>query len=243
MFKNSIEDLSTYYSAESENRAIQHKRIFEEFTQNATNDDRLRDQFYNCEGFGELAFSWNWYLLVNAMNSNFSFLEIGIYKGRILALIQMLADMTNKHVNIYGISPLDMSNDKYSTYADVDYISEIKKNYTLSKVEFDNTKLIKGYSQNVDVIKEATNYAPFDIVFIDGCHDYEVVCMDIDNYLPLIKSGGYLVMDDAASLLEGAYGNFVGHLDVGKAIQDKLDNNPNFRHLYAVGHNRVWQKL
>jgi hypothetical protein len=49
-------------------------------------------------------------------------------------------------------------------------------------------------------------------------------------------------MDDASLFITDAYGSFLGHPDVGKAIIDNLDNNPEFIHLYAVGHNRVWRK-
>lgn len=34
--------------------------------------------------------------------------------------------------------------------------------------------------------------APLDLVFIDGDHRYEAVLDDIDNYLPLVRSGGIL---------------------------------------------------
>jgi hypothetical protein len=32
----------------------------------------------------------------------------------------------------------------------------------------------------------------YDIIFIDGCHDYKNVCLDINNYSSMLKSGGYL---------------------------------------------------
>ena len=83
----------------------------------------------------------------------------------------------------------------------------------------------------------------YDIIFIDGCHDYENVCLDINNYSEMLKPGGYLVLDDASLFLHNAFGIFLGHPDVGKAIIDNLDNNNKFIHLYAVGHNRVWRKI
>lgn len=77
----------------------------------------------------------------------------------------------------------------------------------------------------------------YDVIFIDGCHDYKNVCLDINNYSQMLKSGGYLVMDDASIYIKDAYGAFLGNPDVGKAINDCLDNNNDFIHLYSVGHN------
>ena len=81
------------------------------------------------------------------------------------------------------------------------------------------------------------------MIFIDGSHDYEDVVHDILNYSKLLIIGGYLVMDDASLYLNDAYGQFLGHPDVGNACKQYLDNNPNFEELYAIGHNRVWKKI
>jgi predicted O-methyltransferase YrrM len=35
-----------------------------------------------------------------------------------------------------------------------------------------------------------------DVLHIDGNHDEEYVTKDIVNYLPLVKKGGYIIMDD-----------------------------------------------
>jgi hypothetical protein len=59
----------------------------------------------------------------------------------------------------------------------------------------------------------------------------------------MLKVGGYLVLDDASSLLKGAYGQFLGHADVARAIQTVLDKDDRYLHVYAVGHNRMWKKI
>lgn len=221
-----------------------HKQIYNIFKFNVENYNNgiLRKQFENSEGFGELPFSWNWYLLVNNMSSNFKFLEIGVYKGRILSLIQLLSKLLNKNVKIWGITPLSNAGDKFSQYGNENYLNSIEKSFYNSNVSVENTKIIQGFSQNDDVINKAKENMSYDIIFIDGCHDYEIVCLDIINYSKMLKSGGYLVLDDASSFLSDPFGSFLGHVDVGKAIIDNLDNNPDFIHLYAVGHNRVWCK-
>jgi hypothetical protein len=207
------------------------------------NNGILSTQFFNTEGFGEIPFFWNWFLLVNKMPNNFKFLEIGVYKGKVLAFIQFLSNLLNKNVQIYGVTPLDNIGDKYSVYDNEDYLQAIKNTFSISNLSFNNTKIIRGFSQDNEIIEKVKQNEMFDIIFIDGCHDYEIVCLDIENYSKMLKIGGYLVLDDASSLLEDAYGEFIGHYDVGKAINDVLSNYNNFLHLYAVGHNRVWKKI
>jgi hypothetical protein len=237
-----LDEVIIFYKDDNKNK---HTQIYNIFKTNAENynDGILMKQFNNCIGYGELPFSWHWYLLVNEMSSNFTFLEIGVYKGRVLSLIKLLSDLLNKNVHIWGITPLSNAGDKYSNYDTEDYLNSIKTSFNNSNVSFETTQIIQGFSQNVNVIHKAKENECYDIIFIDGCHDYEVVCLDIKNYSTMLKPGGYLVMDDASLFLEYAYGTFLGHPDVGKAIADHLDNNPEFIHLYAIGHNRIWRKI
>ena len=106
-----------------------------------------------------------------------------------------------------------------------------------------NINIVKGLSTDFAAMNEVNATGPYDVVFIDGCHDYEVVCQDIKNYVPMLKAGGYLVMDDASLFLEKPYGQFLGHKDVCQAIKDTIDNSSlGLTHSFAVGHNRVWRK-
>jgi cephalosporin hydroxylase len=84
---------------------------------------------------------------------------------------------------------------------------------------------------------------PYECVFIDGCHDYEVVVADIKAYLPLVKIGGYFVMDDSSLYIEKPYGQFLGHPDVSRAAKEYLTEAAGVRHIVAVGHNQVWQRV
>ena len=200
----------------------------------------LKKQFLSTPGYGEMAFSWNWHLLVKDMPTSFRFMEVGVYKGRILSLIQLLANHFGKQAQIVGVTPLANVGDKYSSYDDTNYLQCIKDSFAANQLTFDNCRIIQGYSQNPDVVTLAGNQGTYDMIFIDGCHDYEIVCQDIRNYGALVRPGGYLVLDDASLYLDNAFGEFLGHPDVGRAVQDVLDNDPNFTHLWAVGHNRVW---
>ena len=240
---NNLENVITFYENEK-NNFDRHKIIYDKFNYNVIkyNNGILQKHFLKLLGCGELPFYWSWYLLVNKMENNFNFLEIGVYKGRILSLIKLLSDLQNKNVNIFGITPLDDSSDKFSKYEKIDYLSEIKNSFLNFNLSLNDVKIIKGFSQNNEVIEKVKDIK-FNIIYIDGCHDYSIVCQDIDNYSKLLCQGGFLIMDDASSYINNPYGQFLGHKDVGKAIIDKLDNNLDFKHLYAVGHNRVWQKI
>ncbi len=240
---DSLEEVVQFYKnpANAENR---HEVIYREFEKNImTKQPALAEVFSATEGFGDLPFSWNWFLTVLAAPRAFSFLEIGVYKGRVLALIQLLASAMGKLPLIVGATPLSTTGDKYSTYENVDYLAAIKDSFKRSKnAGFENTHIVNGFSQNPETVKDAASWGPFDILFIDGCHDYDIVCQDIDNYLPQLKPGGILVMDDASLYIDRPYGRFHGHPDVGRAIKDKIDGRSDIEHLYAVGHNRVWRK-
>ena len=238
---NNLEEVIDFYKIDNSDK---NKIIYTTFENHIKNNLILETQHNITPGFGELSFSWSWNLLVKSMPQDFKFLEIGVYKGRILALIQLLSTLSNKNVKIYGVTPLDgTATDKYSEYQNCDYLSAIKKSYSISNVTFNNTTIIHGYSQEKNIIEKTKEHSLFDIIFIDGCHDYEIVVQDIKNYSEMLKVNGYLILDDASLYIDSPFGTFLGHPDVGKAIQDTLDNNPQFVHLYAIGHNRVWKKM
>ena len=238
---NTLQEVIEFYKTDNPNK---NKIVYTTFENNVKNISILEKQHNDTPGFGELSFSWSWYLLVKSMPQDFTFLEIGVYKGRVLALIQLLATLFNKNAKIYGVTPLDgEATDKYSEYQNCNYLTAIKKSYSICNQSFENSFIIKGYSQEKHTIEKAKENLPFDMIFIDGCHDYEIVVQDIKNYSEMLKVNGYLILDDASLYITNPYGTFLGHPDVGKAIQDNIENNPQFTHLYAIGHNRVWKKM
>lgn len=241
---NSIADVSAFYKRTDLSAAQKHAAIYQVFGDHVRNTEpKLKTAFEASEGFGELPFCWNWFLAVQDAPQAFRFLEIGVYKGRTLAQVQLAANILGKQASLWGLTPLSTSGDKYSGYDDTDYFKAIQRSFSASGVSMENTQIIRGFSQDGPSLAEAAKAGPFDILYIDGCHDYEVVCADIDNYVPMLKVGGVLVMDDASLFLEAPGGRFKGHPDVGRAIQDRLDGRTDMEHLFAVGHNRVWRKV
>ena len=224
---DNIDDVNVFYNLTLNNNNLKNKIMYDAFTinHNYFNDGILKNYWNNSLGCGEPCFTWSWNLLIKSLPEKSKILEIGVYCGRVICLIELLSNLYKKNIAIFGISPLTNANDSVSTYESKDYLQIIKDTYNNNKLSFDNTTLLKGYSEDFNIINQASKHM-FDIIYIDGNHDYTNVCLDIVNYAPLIKINGYLVMDDACTELE-RYGDnsFRGHKDVGKAIEDSLWNS------------------
>ena len=237
---DTVEEVLEFYKKNSSDK---NHVIYNEFNKNVSNMQIFQNHFNCTQGYGELPFSWNWYLLIKSLENNINFLEVGVYKGRILSLIKLLSEKQNKICNIVGVTPLDNVGDKYSIYDNDNYYNAIKNGFNNLNLSMESVKIIKGLSQDNHVLEELKNMNKFDIIFIDGSHDYEIVCLDIINYIPFLKEGGYFVMDDSSLYINNPGGQFKGHPDVGKAVIDILDKDKRMLELYACGHNRVWKKI
>jgi len=218
--------------------------VYTVFESAARGDSALLRAFEACEGFGELAFAWNWKLLVDAMPAEgFKFLEVGVYKGRVLGLVGLCAQRAGRSVKLHGVTPLCNIGDKYSRYDESNYFGDIYGALGKCGVGADSLKLHIGLSQDPAILRDVAADGPYDCVFIDGCHDYDVVVEDIKAYLPLVKVGGYFVMDDSSLYIEKPYGQFLGHPDVSRAAKEYLTPAFGVQHIVAVGHNQVWQRV
>lgn len=237
---DTIEEVIDFYK---KNMYDKNHIIYNEFKKNVSNNLIFNYHFTYTQGYGELPFSWNWNLIIKNMGNNFNFLEVGVYKGRILSLIKLLSNIHKKECKIVGVTPLDNIGDKYSNYDNDDYYNAIRNGFYNLKLSMENVSIIKGLSQDTDVLEKLKNMEMFDIIFIDGSHDYEIVCKDIINYIYFLKDGGYFIMDDSSLYIENPGGDFKGHPDVGKAVIDVLDKDNRMCELYACGHNRVWKKI
>ena len=238
---------------------------FDKWVKNWSNDEKTNDEIYcefqnktmendtlkfhidyigkNSMGFGEVPFRYMWMLLVNQMPDTFKFLEIGVYKGSVLSLVQLCSNQLNKTPSIYGVTPLNQSGDKYlSSYENADYLHCIGTVYNALNLSINNTMIINGLSTDPTIKSMVKEESPFDMIYIDGSHNYEDVVSDILFCDQLLKQNGILVMDDASSDLSlGKSSLFRGHADVALAIKNSLDTTK-YKHLFACGHNRVWLK-
>lgn len=215
-----------------------HTKINEEFTRLVNEDSELRLYRDWIEqrifGFGERSFLWMWKLLVDEMPPSFKFLEIGVFRGQIIGLVSLLTNRTGRESVIRGVTPLDSTDGHWES----DYAADIKLlhfSWGLKQPE-----IIKGLSTSPDAISKANDM--YDMVYIDGGHSYEVVQQDIKNYSPMVKTGGFLVIDDCCNKYNLPAGYFKGIESVSKAVDGVLPNE-HFKELFSVVHNRVFKKV
>lgn len=242
-----INNICEYYKDDP----LVHTKIWNSFKYLVNNFPMLKAHrdwvVQNNWGYGNRAFHWMWFLLIKEMPLDFKFLEIGVFKGQIISLVSMLNFFHSKNGKVFGITPLSKSGDKYATHPDINYYEAIQFIYSQFNLDGNDLSIIEGFSNNQNVINMAEKEGPFDLVYIDGSHDYEVVCSDIINYSKMIKKGGYLILDDASCNLNIPDGlirlNWRGLPDVCRAVSDTIEKDINFDHCFAIGHNRIFQKI
>jgi hypothetical protein len=221
--------------------------IYSDFLNEYYNDQMLinhRTYIENNQlGFGEKPFHVIWRELIKIQSNNFKFLEIGVYKGQILSLVKLLANEYGKNIEFYGVTPLINEGDKFSNYDDIDYGNTITNLFDNFNLEFDiNKNIINGLSTDELIKNKVKELGQFDLIYIDGGHDYDCVVSDIKLMYDISKVGTYIVFDDSSCYKDLSGDKFKGHIDVCDAIRDNLENNDNFIEILCVGHNRVFKR-
>lgn len=200
----------------------------------------------NNLGYGEKPFHVIWREIIKLQPQNFKFLEIGVYKGQVLSLVKHLSDLSDKNCEFYGVTPLSNAGDKYSKkYDNVDYKKVIDGLFKHFNLEFDvDTNIINGSSIDESIKKQIRSLGVFDIVYIDGCHNYDCVVSDILLMKEITRVNSYLIMDDASCYKPiKRIGAHLGHSDVCDAIRDYIETDECFEEVICVGHNRVFKKI
>ena len=212
--------------------SIQEIKAHRDFIENAQN------KFGIILGHGDRSLQYLWKLLVDEMPKEFNFLEIGVYKGQILSLIELLSEMSERKPKIVGITPLY---DK--PFGDYDRLPFIKKIYEKFNLNLSNTTIFDGLSQNTEIMKKAKFLATYDMIYIDGDHSYNATVSDIKNYSKMIKNKGFLIIDDCCNYKNHATGVFRGLLDVSNAVKDTVEYDSEFKELVTCMHVRIWQRV
>lgn len=139
-----------------------------------------------------------------------STLDIGVYRGRSL-FPQALAHRSYTSGMAYGVDPWDAM-EALQEHAPAAISSKVKqwaKDANLQAIyeevvtanqrlglEAHCTLVRKPSSQAIEYFRERN--ISFDLIHIDGNHDTVRVREDVDLYLPRLKRGGYLVLDDVS---------------------------------------------
>ncbi len=215
---------------------------FRFFHQRLSLELREHRSYFTSErrGFGEDAFHVMWYFLFREFRPK-NFVEIGVYRGQTLSLATLLSRMNNFPTEIIGISPFSGADDSMCKYLkSVDYYKDTLANFDRFKLPA--PQLLRAFSTDPEAERFISS-KQWEMVYIDGNHDYEIVKRDWENCSTNLKAGGIIVIDDSGLTTSFrppvfATGGFPGPSKLAQEIDRK-----HFRELVQVGHNRVFQKL
>jgi hypothetical protein len=199
--------------------------------------------YYKLEqrGFGEDSFHVMWYLLMKELVPK-NMLEIGVYRGQVISLWALIAQKLDMTCDIHGISPFSSAGDNVSVYlSNIDYYADVLSNF--SYFSLDLPHLHRGFSTDPEMVNIIESNI-WDMIFIDGSHDYEVVKNDFKVCASTLTDGGIIVLDDSAlytGFVPPAYST-AGHPGPSILANEIVDANE-FKEILSVGHNRVFQKI
>lgn len=139
-------------------------------------------------------------------------------------------------VSIANVLKLPMINGKLDvvdwfkgnlTVADSEEWSYNKKNVSLWKShlwseakKFNVEDIITVYEGDSRIVVPTLNDNYYDIVFIDGGHEYSIVKSDIENGFKKLKAGGIMVLDDISADIN-AYKQY----DLANAVNDIIEKD------------------
>jgi methyltransferase family protein len=215
---------------------------FRYFHHRLPSDLREHRSYFTSQGrgFGEDAFHVMWFLLFREFQPE-DFLEIGVFRGQTLSLAALLSRMNKLPGDVCGISPFSSAGDSVSRYrSNVDYFQDTLKNFNHFRLPA--PRLVRAFSTDREA-EEVIASKQWEMVYIDGNHDYEVARKDWDNCSANLKMGGIIVLDDSSLMTAFRPPVFstAGHPGPSK-LAEEIDSK-RFREVLRVGHNRAFQKV
>lgn len=132
-------------------------------------------------------------------------LEIGYYEGGTAIFFDNLIN------NVHGLI-VSIDNGKATPLTPV---------HTISKLV-----IIKDDSHNVSALKKASEYEPYDILFIDGDHEKNAAYLDYIMYKDIVRSGGLIIFHD------------ITHNDVLNVYSGIINKN-RFNHIEITFNNDI----
>lgn len=181
-----------------------------------------------------------WWLLLREFRPQ-RCLEIGVFRGQMISLWGLIAKTLDMPCEVHGISPFAPIGDSVSNYSDsFDYWADT--NHAFAEFDLPPPTLVCALSTAPAAI-DHINEREWDLIYIDGSHDYEVVLADYRHCVGQLKAGGLLVMDDASLGTEfrPPQFSFAGHPGPSQVAAEFAMKELHF--LGAVGHNNVFVNL
>ena len=134
---------------------------------------------------------------IASSKDNFDYLEIGTLFGINMCCMFDLIRGTSNTIHLTSIDPLDgyyqQERDILTGYPVSEKI--LKSNLHSVGMDPDQYTLINELSESEEAIKQAGQRS-YDLILVDGDHSCEGVKRDVENYTPMLRSGGYLIIND-----------------------------------------------
>lgn len=189
-------------------------------------------------GFGEDAHYAAWWLLLKEYRPT-TCLEIGVYRGQTVCLWALIGDLEGMQLDVHGVSPFDATGDQVSKYrSDIDYLEDTKDNF--SHFGLPLPTFVRDLSTGTTAVSHIAGRT-WDLVYIDGCHDFDVALSDYQLCKEKLSGHGLLVLDDASA---GAWSPppfaFAGHPGPSKVAAEHAMCEMSF--LGAVGHLNFFRR-
>ena len=191
------------------------------------------------KGFGEEAFHAMWWLLLKEFKPE-RLLEIGVYRGQVISLWSLINKHLGRPCEVHGISPFSSLGDSVSSYAkNLDYIGDILEAFSYWKLLL--PVLVKCLSTDAEAVSHIRSRL-WDIIYIDGSHEFEIVLKDYRLCFENLRTDGILILDDASlnTDFKSPSFSFAGHPGPSRVAREYADKEMQF--LGAVGHINVFKK-
>ena len=158
--------------------------------------------------------------------------EIGVQGGG--SLLKTFDLIENKKVNLWGIDiweySVDFGSNGYpkefwteeSRIRSSNLLKECRINLENILKEYDKknqVKLIHGSSRDNQIISQFKDES-IDILYIDGDHGFQGCYLDLLNWYPKVKRGGYIINDDYFSFetVRNAINQFCKDISMGELV-------------------------
>lgn len=189
-------------------------------------------------GFGEDAMHAMWWLLFLERRPN-RCLEIGVYRGQVLSLWALLAKLLCLPCETHGVTPLSNVGDTVSpAYLELNYDEDIAGNF--SHFDLPQPTICRSLSTET-AARLHVQSTEWDLIYIDGAHDFEIVLADYKLCKESLAENGLLVFDDAAlsTQYQPLPGAFAGHPGPSRVAQEYARREMIF--VAGVGHNLIFR--
>ena len=114
---------------------------------------------------------------------------------------------------------------KVFTIEPQDHYHQLLQSYVSKSGNSERVKILKGFSNDAEIQKILQSTAPFELIFLDACHDYAPVFSELALCEKILSENGLIVCHDTSVLAKSFDATNSG--GVRQAILDYCAQNPN----------------